>query len=105
MPKESLKGKEKGKEKEKRKLCGKPFQGLLFGTRGTENFTQCLTMKLWSGANFWHQFLICILTRPVVITGFNWSLLVDWWLIEKIMVDVKILSISYPNLLDSTKQH
>ena len=38
------------------KLCGKPFQGLLLGTRGTENFTQCLTMKLWSGANFWHQF-------------------------------------------------
>ena len=38
------------------KLCGKPFQGLLRGTRGTENFTQCLTMKLWSGANFWHQF-------------------------------------------------
>ena len=24
----------------------KPFQGLLLGTRGTENFTQCLTMKL-----------------------------------------------------------
>ena len=23
---------------------------------GDENFTQCLTMKLWSGANFWHQF-------------------------------------------------
>ena len=23
---------------------------------GTENFTQCLTVKLWSGANFWHQF-------------------------------------------------
>ena len=38
------------------KLCRKPFQGLLLGTRGTENFTQCLTMKLWSGANFWHQF-------------------------------------------------
>ena len=38
------------------KLCGKPFQGLLLGTRGTENFMQCLTMKLWSGANFWHQF-------------------------------------------------
>ena len=35
-----------------RKLCGKPFQGLLLGTRGTENFMQCLTMKLWSGANF-----------------------------------------------------
>ena len=31
------------------KLCRKPFQGLLLGTRGTENFTQCLTMKLWSG--------------------------------------------------------
>ena len=29
---------------------------LLLGTRGTENFTQCLTMKLWSGAHFWHQF-------------------------------------------------
>ena len=38
------------------KLCGKPFQGLLLGNRETENFTQCLTMKLWSGANFWHQF-------------------------------------------------
>ena len=38
------------------KLCRKPFQGLLLGTRGTENFTQCLTMKHWSGANFWHQF-------------------------------------------------
>ena len=38
------------------KLCGKPFQGLLLGTRGTEKFTQCLTMKLWQGANFWHQF-------------------------------------------------
>ena len=37
------------------KLCRKPFQGLLLGTRGTENFTQCLTMKHWSGANFWHQ--------------------------------------------------
>ena len=47
---------------------------------------------------------ICILTRPVVITGFNRSLLVDWWLIgplKKIMIDVKILSISYPNLLNS----
>ena len=40
---------------------------------------------------------ICVLTRPVVITGFNRSLLVDWWSIEKNMVDVKILSISYPN--------
>ena len=38
------------------KMCRKPFQGLLLGTRGTENFTQCLTMKHWSGANFWHQF-------------------------------------------------
>ena len=38
------------------KLCRKPFQGLLLGTQGTENFTQCLTMKHWSGANFWHQF-------------------------------------------------
>ena len=26
---------------------------------------------------------ICILTRPVVNTGFNRSLLVDWWSIEK----------------------
>ena len=31
------------------KICGKPFQGLLLGTQGTENFTQFLTMKLWSG--------------------------------------------------------
>ena len=47
---------------------------------------------------------ICILTRPVVITGFNRSLLVDWWSIgrlKKNMVDVKILSISYFILLDS----
>ena len=42
---------------------------------------------------------ICILTRPVVITGFNRSLLVNWWSIgrlKKNMVNVKILSISYP---------
>ena len=39
------------------KIVPKPFQGLLLGTRGTENLTQCLTMKHWSGANFWHQFL------------------------------------------------
>ena len=38
------------------KIVRKAFQGLLLGTRGTKNFTQCLTMKLWSGANFWHQF-------------------------------------------------
>ena len=38
------------------KIVRKALQGLLRGTRGTENFTQCLTMKLWSGANFWHQF-------------------------------------------------
>ena len=46
---------------------------------------------------------ICILTRPVVITGFNRSLLVDWWSIGrwKNMVDVKILGISYSILLDS----
>ena len=44
---------------------------------------------------------ISILTRPVVITGFNRSLLVGWWSIEKNMVHVKILGISYPNLLDS----
>ena len=47
---------------------------------------------------------ICILTRPMVNTGFNRSLLVDWWSIgqlKKNMVDVKILSISYPILLDS----
>ena len=47
---------------------------------------------------------ICILTGPVVNTGFNRSLLVDWWSIgqlKKNMVDVKILSISYPILLDS----
>ena len=47
---------------------------------------------------------LCILTRPVVNTGFNRSLLVDWWSIgqlKKNMVDVKILSISYPILMDS----
>ena len=38
------------------KIVPKALSGLLRGTRGTENFTQCLTMKLWSGANFWHQF-------------------------------------------------
>ena len=38
------------------KIVGKALSRLLLGTRGTENFTQCLTMKLWSGANFWHQF-------------------------------------------------
>ena len=27
---------------------------------------------------------ICILTRPVVITGFNWLLLVDWWSIGRL---------------------
>ena len=27
---------------------------------------------------------ICILTRPVVITGFNRSLLVNWWLIGRL---------------------
>ena len=43
---------------------------------------------------------IYILTRSVVITGFNQSLLVNWWSIEKNMVDVKILSSSYPNVLD-----
>ena len=43
---------------------------------------------------------ICILTRPVVLSGINRSLLVDWS-IEKTMVDVKILSISYSNFLDS----
>ena len=26
---------------------------------------------------------ICILTRPVVITGFNRSILVDWWSIGR----------------------
>ena len=41
---------------------------------------------------------ICILTRPVVNTGFNRSLLVDWWSIEK-CEDTK--HVSYPLLLDS----
>ena len=27
---------------------------------------------------------VCILTRPVVITGFNRSLLVDWWSIGRL---------------------
>ena len=41
---------------------------------------------------------IFILTRPVVITGFNRSLLVDWWSIGRLknLVDVKILGIIYP---------
>ena len=34
------------------KIAWKALSGLLLGTRGTEKFTQCLTMKLWSGANF-----------------------------------------------------
>ena len=51
------------------KLCGKPFQGLLLGTRGTENFTQCLTMKLWSGANFWHQFRARSWKWPAQVLG------------------------------------
>ena len=38
------------------KIMRKALSGLLLAHRGTENFTQCLTMKLWSGANFWHQF-------------------------------------------------
>ena len=29
-----------GSNKGREKLCGKPFHGLLLGTRGTENFTQ-----------------------------------------------------------------
>ena len=33
-------------------IVRKALSGLLRGTRGTENFTQCLTMKLWLGANF-----------------------------------------------------
>ena len=36
---------------------------------------------------------ICILTRPVVNTGFNRSLLVDWWSNGRLkMVDLKILT-------------
>ena len=31
------------------KIVRKPFQGLLLGTPGTENFTQCLTMKALVG--------------------------------------------------------
>ena len=38
------------------KIVRKALSGLLLGTLGTENFMQCLTMKLWLGANFWHQF-------------------------------------------------
>ena len=34
------------------KIVREALSGLLLGTRGTENFTQCLTMKLWSEANF-----------------------------------------------------
>ena len=38
-------------------------------TQSTEEFRARLAIDL----------SICILTRPVVITGFNRSLLVDWW--------------------------
>ena len=34
------------------KIVRKALSGLLLGTRGTENFTRCLKLKLWSGANF-----------------------------------------------------
>ena len=46
---------------------------------------------------------ICILTRPVVITGFNRSLLVDWWLIGPLKLeDLKVLRRS-PDLLNNVK--
>ena len=38
------------------KIVRKALSGAIARHSGTENFTQCLTMKLWSGANFWHQF-------------------------------------------------
>ena len=38
------------------KIVWKALSGAIARHSGTENFTQCLTMKLWSGANFWHQF-------------------------------------------------
>ena len=50
---------------------------------------------------------ICILTRPVVNTGFNRSLLVDWWSIgrlKKNVVDGKLRSINDLILLDSLKR-
>ena len=45
-------GSNKGVKIVRKALSGAIARG---GARGTENFTQCLTMKLWSGANFWHQ--------------------------------------------------
>ena len=34
------------------KIVRKALSGAIAGTRETEIFTQCFTMKLWSGANF-----------------------------------------------------
>ena len=69
-----------------------------------KSLTRCISSFQSCPARLATDRSICILTRPVVITGFNRSLLVDWWSIgrlKKNMVDVKILSISYPILLDS----
>ena len=62
-------------------------------------YTKCINVKVGNRPVNMHG-------QYVVITGFNRSLLVDWWSIgrlKKNMANVKILtcSISYPNLLDS----
>ena len=38
------------------KIVPKALSGAIARHSGDGNFTQCLTMKHWSGANFWHQF-------------------------------------------------
>ena len=38
------------------KIVPKALSGAIARHSGDENFTQCLTMKHWSGAYFWHQF-------------------------------------------------
>ena len=38
------------------KIVRKALSRAIAWHSGDRKFTQCLTMKLWSGANFWHQF-------------------------------------------------
>ena len=38
------------------KIVRKALSGAIARHSGDGKFTRCLTMKLWSGANFWHQF-------------------------------------------------
>ena len=38
------------------KIVPKALSGAIARHSGDGKFTQCLTMKHWSGANFWHQF-------------------------------------------------